>query len=262
MIFHYVKKFNCKKKLFIPLIKNKDNSFIKKKVNFQSLSNILTYRPKLIGNKLVVILNFIFRVFWFIFFKLVIIKFFDIITLINKNKDLNIFFINLKYSLEFILWEIFHSNNSRFINYKYYLPFYFIFRKIKIDNILSIFNTKYFNTVLYTLSFYNNKNNQEYFINCIFLFSFLCDLFFNIIILKNKFIDLFFLFFNNLNVYYKFKLNYNLFFFYNLNYYLLNLRWNNFYLMYEQTFFSEYKFNFTEEYKSQLRQVIKVFYFI
>jgi hypothetical protein len=175
---------------------------------------------------------------------------------------LNIYFFNLKYSLEFILWEIFHSNDNRFINYKYYLSFYFISKKIKIDNLLSIFYTRYFNTVLYSLFYYNNKNNNEYFIHCIFLFSFLCDLFLNIIILKNKFVNWFFFFFNNLNLFYKFKLNYNLFFFYNFNYYLINQRWSNYYLMNKNTFFSEYKFNFTEEYKNQLKQVIKVFYFI
>jgi hypothetical protein len=259
--FNYIRKFN-KKQLFSPLIKNKSNSFIRNRVNLQSISNILINNSNLVDNNLVIILNSLFKIFWFIFFKLVVVKFFDIISLIDINNNLNIYFFNLKYSLEFILWEIFHSNDNRFINYKYYLSFYFIFKKIKIDNLLSIFYTRYFNTVLYSLLYYNNKNNNEYFIHCIFLFSFLCDLFLNIIILKNKFINWSLFFFNNLNLFYKFKLNYNLFFFYNFNYYLINQRWNNFYLMNKNTFFSEYKFNFTEEYKNQLKEVIKIFYFI
>lgn len=186
-----------KQKLLSPLIKNKSNSFVKKKNIFQSYSNILTYRPKLLGIKLFIILNFAFKIFWYFFYKIIIIKFFDIINLISKVDNLYTYFLNFKYSLEFIAWEIFNSNDYKFISYKNYLSFYFIFKKIKLDNLLSFFYTKYYNSIIYSLLFYNNNDNNEYIINCIFLISFLCDLFFNIVILKNKFIfDWFFLFFN------------------------------------------------------------------
>jgi hypothetical protein len=253
--FNYIKRFK-KSKLFSPLIKNKTISFIKKKVNFQSYSNIMAYCPKLLGVKLFIILNFVFKIFWFIFFKLAMVKFFDIITLINTSNSLYLYFLNFKYSLELILWEIFYSNHIKFVNYKYYLSFYFIFKKIRIDNLLSIFYTKYYNSILYTLLFYNNKNNNVYFVNCIFLISFLCDLFFNIIVLKNKFIsNWFFLFFNNLNLFYKFKLNYKLFFFYNFNCYLMSQRWNKYYINYEYTYFSDIIFYLLKNIKMNLKKL-------
>ena len=87
------------------------------------------------------ILNFAFKIFLFFFYKIAIIKFFDIISLINKVDVPYIYFKNFQYSLEIILWEIFHSNNYKFISYKNYLSFYFIFKKIKLDNLLSFFYT-------------------------------------------------------------------------------------------------------------------------
>lgn len=257
--FNYIKKYK-NYKLLSPLINNSNISIFKKKVNFQSYSNILIYRPRFLDKKLFIILNFIFKIFWFIFFKLIIVKFFDIITLINTSDNLNFYFLNFKYNLEFILWEIFYSNDNRFVDYKNYLSFYFVFNKIKIDNLLSIFYTKYYNSILYTLLFYNNKDNNIYFVNFIFLISFLCDLFFNIIVLKNKFIsNLFFLFFNNLNLFYKFKLNYSLFFFYNFNCYLMSQRWNKYYLNYEYTYFSDINFYLLKIIKMNLNKLLKYF---
>lgn len=120
--FNYIKNFKFDS-LIAPLsfnyFENKQDLLLKSNL----ISNNISKEYKI---------NFLFNFFWNVFYKLSFIKYISIINKNINNISLSNLFLNYKYSLEFIFWEIINSNNKNYINYKYFLSFIYLFQILKL----------------------------------------------------------------------------------------------------------------------------------
>jgi hypothetical protein len=243
---NYIRRFE-RNQLISPFLNS--NYYNKEPDLFLKTKPTLELNNKIKLNKF----NFIFNFLWTVFYKLSCIKFIDII---NNNKFyIDNVLLDSKYSIELIFWEIINSNNNYYNNYKYFLNFNKIKDVIKINNILSLYLTQYYNSIL----FYLVKYNKDFFINVNILSLFFLDFFSRIFFKKNykRYVKI--IIKNNLSLYYKIKLNYLKYFFWQVNSYLYENRFKNYFIINKIVLYDEYKFFFSKEYIKELQSVLKEF---
>lgn len=182
-------------------------------------------------------INNLFIFLWKFIYKWSIVLFTDILHITRNNKGFRNIFFNYKYSFEFISWEIFNSNNNNYILNKYFLKFNYILKIIKIENIITLFLSKYNNNILQ----YITKYTKDYFINLSFIYIFLRDLYILILSKKNKIKKIKYLILQKKFIVNKYNFYYYKFFYWQLNSFLSLQRFWLFYNKYK-IYYKDYTF--------------------
>lgn len=184
-------------------------------------------------------INYIFLYLWKLIFRWSILIFIDILNITRNTNGFLKIFSNYKYSFEFISWEILNSNNNTYIFNKYFLKFNYLLKYIKIENIITIFLSKYTNSILEYIINYP----KDYFINISFIYYFLRDYYFLILSKKNKLNNIKSILLNKKSIINNFNLFYYRFFYWQLQSFLGLQRFWLFYHKH-QTYYIEYYFYF------------------
>ena len=172
---------------FMKKHKNKKIAFLFLKLYFKNKRIIGNFEKRGIINKgktTVDNINFnnAFYKIWYKLFFWNFIIFQDIINLIYNKQDLILMFSNYKYTLELISWiiifEYYLPNNWNIYNNRFQL----LVKRIKIQNIIIDYFNKYINNLLIII--YNKKRSNI--ISSTYIYWFLRDFFFNIILKKNN----------------------------------------------------------------------------
>ncbi len=170
-------------------------------------------------------LNPIFVFLWNLIVDWSVITFTDILNIIKNQVDF-IDLSNHKYSLELISWQILNSNNKKYIyQTQDFFKFKYIFKNIRINNIITNYLSKYIKNEISLFTYYP----KDYFINMTFTYTFIRDIFFRIAAKKSKDINVIHLLKKKKFILSTYKLFYCRFFYWQIQDYISILKYWSFY---------------------------------